>query len=485
MQIKVKEIDVCRISITNTKEDIVNLLANIARVCTGRTNVDDFNLNFQENLRTVRSLMNKKHLSIFRHVPFLIKVESKSMYNRLCKRDYFTGKGNLTVSANYQAWYDVANKIQDKFIQETEMKIKLYLTSNCEFEFYKDINIDTNHQIYYVKSSRASFAQQTRHPRLHVTAESQRYNNYVKRGYIEIINPTSLFKDDDVSITVNNKKTAIHDIIQQAEQAANVYEKIINRGCKPEVARQVLPQCTAVQYFLSGLKEDLNYVTELRTKPDVEQPTFDINKIIKELSNYQECNCCNNKEKHCCKCKAQNNLDTVLKNIFPDHFPSNRTVQDQLENHSLTPDEYFKSINKNKTNKSNNAKEDVDNITLEDVLPEDLCKIIVTQLSSLNELTKDSTSKTPDGESKYKQKDNGDSKQATCTIHTYPNVLDEILKEKKHHDDTKSNFNQLKDSLNGLIEEMEQVNKQDKPVVDPIDKTAEKIFDILNKILFV
>ena len=92
--------------------------------------------------------------------------------------------------------------------------------------------------VFRVTTSRDISHQIVRHRTLSVSQESQRYVNYAKTGYEIVV--------DDEELRDRFAFTQVMSNIFQT------YENLIESGCKPEVARLVLPNCTKTTLILSA-----------------------------------------------------------------------------------------------------------------------------------------------------------------------------------------------------------------------------------------
>ena len=94
-----------------------------------------------------------------------------------------------------------------------------------------------------------------RHRHFSFAQESTRYVNYEKRG-CEFVLPVGISGAEDTIIRI-----ACHN-------AARAYETLLDQGTTPQVARAVLPLCTATEIVVSGNFREWRHFLKLRTAPD-------------------------------------------------------------------------------------------------------------------------------------------------------------------------------------------------------------------------
>jgi thymidylate synthase (FAD) len=92
-----------------------------------------------------------------------------------------------------------------------------------------------------------------RHRIASFSQESTRYVNYHKKGEIRVVKPLGMLVEQS-------------DIWTRAMQAAEAgYNALIASGCTPEVARDVLPTCTAADIVVTANFREWKHILKLRT----------------------------------------------------------------------------------------------------------------------------------------------------------------------------------------------------------------------------
>lgn len=92
-----------------------------------------------------------------------------------------------------------------------------------------------------------------RHRLCSFSQESTRYVNYYKKGEIRVVEPLGL-ADYPRSVWV-----------QSMEYAEKAYNELIEHGAPPEVARDVLPTCTAAGIVVTANFREWKHIIKLRT----------------------------------------------------------------------------------------------------------------------------------------------------------------------------------------------------------------------------
>lgn len=109
-----------------------------------------------------------------------------------------------------------------------------------------------------ITTDRAVLSQLTRHRHFSFSVESQRYVNYTKDKFgseILVIKP--------FDITPGTDAWSIWKNACQISEGA--YFSLIESGCKPEVARSVLPNSTKVELTITGNVRQWRHFMKLRT----------------------------------------------------------------------------------------------------------------------------------------------------------------------------------------------------------------------------
>lgn len=155
----------------------------------------------------------------------------------------------------YQSATDSNNNYED-----TERLVKALIksghTSTLEFNFIPA----------QIIGDRNLMGQLTRHRLLSFCIESARYNNY-KDG-IKIIVPADM------------TETGYETWRASCIVAESAYLDLLDKGCKPETARSVLPSCLATSIVCGGNIREWRHVFELRISRHAQ---VDIRNVMKSL----------------------------------------------------------------------------------------------------------------------------------------------------------------------------------------------------------
>lgn len=166
----------------------------------------------------------------------------------------------------YKSESNITDESADKFVSRIirrghEAVIEHF---NITVKFTTDRGV--SHEI--VRHRIASYAQ-----------ESTRYCNYSKDKFskeISVVKPVDLNCMDDAYLDW-------HEGCIEAERA---YFKLIGKGCKPQVARSVLPTCTKTEIMVTMNLREWRHFIKLRsskvTHPDIRILAIDLLKQFKE-----------------------------------------------------------------------------------------------------------------------------------------------------------------------------------------------------------
>lgn len=118
--------------------------------------------------------------------------------------------------------------------------------------------------IFEIETSRAVLAELTRHRLASFCVESQRYIQEAKTGDITYIQPTWYIEKEE--------KPDTHEIWEASliwksaiEFSETMYKRLIDKGCKPEQAREVLPNSTACRLVMKANLREWRHIFKLRT----------------------------------------------------------------------------------------------------------------------------------------------------------------------------------------------------------------------------
>ena len=240
--------------------------------------------------RFIKAIVKRGHYSVLEHVRLMIKIRINSriaydIFNcatyhryietskRILPFDDYVIKGNLRAfkewiedarayqcpqSADYiAAWY-VNEELSSMFpwvFQPIEW--------DCPKEFKDNtmiISEDPDYHTFHVVTDRGIMAEWTRHRNdCSYTVESTRYCNYNKKGIV-FCQPTP-----------HELLPTLHDEVLwqlSMQQCATIYNELIERGIKPEIARNVLPMSLKSEFMVTMTDEAWKHFLELRTAPD-------------------------------------------------------------------------------------------------------------------------------------------------------------------------------------------------------------------------
>lgn len=160
-----------------------------------------------------------------------------------------TPNAELLIEKSARCCYKSEDRIQEGSAEK--------LIRNCIKRGHESI-LEHASATFKIVTDRGMLAELTRHRLASFSVESSRYCNY-KDG-ISVVKPpfAELYPDKPVWEQELLWETAC----QHAEES---YAELIKHGCRPEVARSVLPQSLAVTMFMSANLREWRTVLKLRT----------------------------------------------------------------------------------------------------------------------------------------------------------------------------------------------------------------------------
>jgi thymidylate synthase (FAD) len=125
---------------------------------------------------------------------------------------------------------------------------------------------------FYIRASRVFTHELVRH---RLASYSQRSQRYVKESEPRYIRPPKLGVGNDI-------------FDKAMEQAWEAYDKLLNLGIAPEIARYVLPNACETQIVMTMNFRELRHFIKLRTSeralPEMKTVAREIQKIMKEVA---------------------------------------------------------------------------------------------------------------------------------------------------------------------------------------------------------
>lgn len=234
------------------KEDnFYSHVANCARVCYASNN--NSNINDEQFCKNV--LIANNHLSMFRHATIYCKYD-KDYWNKHIVDNYFYFATNieiidnkdLYVVMNGQSYLEFKrnniakyNEIAKHIIKDLPDDLKEYK----RFTFKVTTQISTSRELNRVSPN-------------NIAERSTRYCNYSKDKFNNQISICKPYYYDNLEIA-----DQLAFINRMSEYESN-YINRINRGWRPEDAREFLPLCTATEVIYTYTVKEWRHIIDLR-----------------------------------------------------------------------------------------------------------------------------------------------------------------------------------------------------------------------------
>lgn len=223
---------------------------------------------------------------------------AKAFVDRMIKSGHGStlehGTVYLTIPITDSTSYRIDSYIRNNYTRSVISKNlrNYYITTNLrvlvENNWLNDLQYICEPTEYHTKRytvkfvlSRSTAQQFTRHRLFSVTMESQRYCNYsldkfsknityiippflnLEEGYYVLWDDDWMVKDtiDDFSNMrimaqlITNNSTVEYEFLDSLYEDELTYLSMINKGCKPQEAREVLPNATKTELILTGFKD--------------------------------------------------------------------------------------------------------------------------------------------------------------------------------------------------------------------------------------
>lgn len=253
--------------------------------------------------RFIKNIVKSRHLSVLEHERKMFAIPasifSEKNYEGIFEFEHYF---NLTVntneippsyffvSGNIRAWYELLNGAKSIMYQEETKILKNFLHKDYPYLFEIDENEEVRednilygldaekicndlsaHKAYTfeIVGSRSFTHQIVRHRSLSFSQESQRYCNYTAGKF-----------GSSIRVIGSEVPDGSGHLLNQLEE---LYFDLIEKGAKPEEARQILPNCTASTIVVTGTIEDWKKFLHLRVDEHAQK---EIREIAKSVMNY-------------------------------------------------------------------------------------------------------------------------------------------------------------------------------------------------------
>ncbi len=253
----------------------------------------------------ISNIIKSGHLSVTEHEYKMFEIPASLYEAKFEKtfeyRKYFNitlneKKDAVFVSGDLRAWIDLLgvsksqcdNECLNEFTDFLSRDYPYIFKSNDASKYSKikynieaeqDCNDMDKHKIYTfeIVGSRSFTHEIVRHRTLSFSQESQRYINYSLDKFSHTIN--FIIPEFDLGITdSDNAKRELYckTYIESFKESEKTYFDLLDKGLKPELARQVLPNAVASTIVVSGTKANWKHFLNLRMDSHAQREIRDI-----------------------------------------------------------------------------------------------------------------------------------------------------------------------------------------------------------------
>jgi thymidylate synthase (FAD) len=252
-----------------TLEDIYKHIERCGRICYK----SEDKITESSYKKFIENLKSKTHFSVFEHGTVYLTVPTYSKdFDTLFHR-YRSNPYSIVHIPFDEACVHITTNMRVILEHHYEEDLK-YICEPTE-SHYKRI---TAHVICSISTSR----EWNRHRVFSVSEQSSRYCNYSKDKFgnkITFIKPEWVTKLNSKGYTEKNSDS-IREFLHILEADENSYMLLINKGLKPQEAREVLPLSTATEVVYTGFEDDWKHFFDLRC---AESAHPDVRKLANKL----------------------------------------------------------------------------------------------------------------------------------------------------------------------------------------------------------
>jgi flavin-dependent thymidylate synthase len=197
------------------------------------------------------------------------------------------GHGELHVlfSAGLSKFYPVLFQSEDPIAQEIGLQVSLVSEEEQLALLRKDPASDLPVFMFKFVCDRGITHEVVRHRVLSFTQESTRYVNYKNKGMVLILPEEIQDCYDSMEERFLDHNPVVSEWLKRAETIFDWYRDDLNRGLRPEIARDILPNLLKSEIFVSGRWSGWQHFIQLR---DSQHAHPRIRLIAREVRRYFE-----------------------------------------------------------------------------------------------------------------------------------------------------------------------------------------------------
>lgn len=269
------------------------------------------------SLKFMSRIINLGHTSVLEHGTIYLTIPIGSpVYDRYYMTKYdlvrFFDNNNYSFVNKSKSYYTVeeAPKEYKTFVSKNGITAIYYITTNYRVIIENNLKVEPyivdcspNHIkriTAHIICDRGVLAEITRHRVFSFSVESTRYCNYSKDkfgGELTFIIPywldikpnsinTEVMSGDQIRLAEDTNKSI--NFIQSLASSELEYISLINKGCKPQEARAVLPNCLKTELAMTGTISQWEEFFKLRCNknahPDMQIVANKLKTLINEYS---------------------------------------------------------------------------------------------------------------------------------------------------------------------------------------------------------
>lgn len=150
----------------------------------------------------------------------------------------------------------VAYKSEDKITPDSAAKFVSHVVKRKHLSVIEHVSLTAR-----IITDRGVTHEAVRHRLASFTQESTRYVNYGNRG-----GEITVIAIDFSTIPEEATARAVWESAIESAEAA--YMSLLDLGCSPQIARDVLPTCTKAEIIVTANLREWRHILDLRTAPD-------------------------------------------------------------------------------------------------------------------------------------------------------------------------------------------------------------------------
>lgn len=266
-------------------EEAFKLIELAGRTCYKSTDkiTENSSTEFVERMLKLKHTAMLEHGTIYLYIPGgVVSSTNPFIHNPYCKVKYIGS--DLAITTNYRVIVegDTSDKWLQYFCEPTE-----YHEKRVSVKFVTDRGV--SHEL--VRHRKFSFAQESSR---YCNYSADKFGNsitYIIPSWVDIPEGDYTYWDGDwcdvnkMKINIKADHSPVDYFLGSLDESELIYKLLLNKGWKPQQARQVLPNALKTEIIMTGFISDWQHFFDLRALGTTGAPHPDMKALAEPLMN--------------------------------------------------------------------------------------------------------------------------------------------------------------------------------------------------------